>query len=70
MAKILTMDEVKARPIEELLCEVDATRETLRIVLEAGHEIEIKPVLKLKPLQTFEGYVPDGWKDAIYEPKR
>ena len=70
MPKTLTMDEVKARPVEELLQEVDDTQEAVRIVLAEGHEIDIKPAPKLKPLITFEGYVPDGWKDAIYEPKR
>ena len=54
----------------ELLREVDSTQETIRVVIEEGHEIEIKPAPKLKPLLTFEGYVPDGWKDAIYESLR
>jgi len=34
------------------------------------HEIDIKPAPKLKPLLTHDGYVPEGWKDAIYEPDR
>ena len=49
--------------------EVDDTQEAVRVVLEEGHEIEIKPAPKLKPLLTYPGYVPEGWKDAIYEPK-
>jgi hypothetical protein len=70
MGRTLTMDEAKARPLEELLREVAERGETLRIVLDENDEVEIKLTPHLKPLITFEGYVPDGWKDAIYEPKR
>ncbi len=41
----------------------------VRVRLEGGHEVDIKPAPKLKPLLTNSGFVPDGWKDAIYEPK-
>jgi len=27
----------------------------------------IKPSPRLKPLPTLEGFVPEGWKNAIYE---
>lgn len=27
----------------------------------------IKPAPRLKPLPTLEGFVPEGWKDTIYE---
>jgi hypothetical protein len=69
MGRVFTMAEATARPLEELLREVDDTQEAVRVVLEEGHEIEIKPAPKLKPLLTHPGYVPEGWKDAIYEPK-
>ena len=26
-----------------------------------------KPLPRLKPLPVLEGFVPEGWKDAIYE---
>ena len=66
MPKTLTMDELKARSVEELLQEVDDTQEPVRIVLAEGHEIDIKPAPKLKPMIRLEGYIPEGWKDAIY----
>ena len=70
MSKVMTIDEAIAFPFEDLLREVNETQESVRVVLEAGDEIEIKPATpRLKPLMQFPGYVPDGWKDAIYEPK-
>jgi hypothetical protein len=70
MSRTLTMDEAKSHPLEELLREIDATQVPVRVILEDGHEVEIKPAPTLKPLLTYDGYVPEGWKDAIYEPKR
>jgi len=70
MGKTLTMEEATARPLEELLREIDSTQEAVRIVLEEGHEIEIKPAPSLKPLTRLSGSISPGWKDAIYEPKR
>ena len=29
--------------------------------------VTIKPLPRLKPLPVLEGFVPKGWKDAIYE---
>jgi len=31
-----------------------------------GDEVIIQPKLPLKPLPILEGYVPEGWKEAIY----
>ncbi len=66
MGRILTLEEAKARPLDELLHEIADGQETIRVVLEAGQEVEIKPVPKLKPLTRLQGYVPAGWKEAIY----
>ena len=70
MGRTLTIDEVKARSLEELVREIMQTQDALRIEMPEGDAVEIKAVPKLKPLITLEGYVPDGWKDAIYEPKQ
>ncbi len=70
MERTLTIDEAKAVPLEVLLKQVASTHEAIRIVLDDKDEVDITPTPTLKPLITFEGYVPDGWKDAIYEPKR
>jgi hypothetical protein len=29
--------------------------------------VTIKPLPRLKPLPVLEGFVPEGWEDAIYE---
>jgi len=70
MSKVMTMDEAIAFPFEELLRQVNATQESVRVVLEAGETVEINPATpRLKPLTQYPGSIPDGWKDAIYEPK-
>lgn len=70
MTRIVTIEEVQGRPVDELLREVTQKQETLRIEMSEGEAVEIKPMPKLKPLTRLEGYVSPGWKDAIYDPKR
>lgn len=62
----ITVDEVRGRPADELLQEVTQKQETLRVEMTQGEFVEIKPLPKLKPLTRLEGYVPAGWKDAVY----
>ena len=69
MGRTLTMEEAKARPLEELLREVTESREPIWVVLDENDQVEIKPALRLKPLETLPGYMPEGWKDAIYDPR-
>ncbi len=74
MGRTLTIDQAKARSLEDLLREVSERSEPVRIELPEGGAVEIRPAAEpertLKPLETLPGYVPEGWKDAIYEPKR
>ncbi len=73
MGHTLTIAEAKARPLEDLLREIAEGGEAVRIELEQGAAVQIAPApavsRHLKPLERLPGYVPDGWKDAIYEPK-
>ena len=69
MAKIMSLEEVRVRTVEELLNHVADSRESIRVTLAEGREIEIMPVPTLKPLTRLEGCVPAGWKDAIYGEK-
>lgn len=70
MSKVMSIEEAIAFPFEDLLREVNETQETVRVVIEEGKAVEITPAKpRLKPLTQYPGYVPDGWKDAIYEPK-
>ena len=50
----------------DFLTEVAKGRETVRVVLPEGASVEISPRENLKPLPELDGFVPDGWKDAIY----
>lgn len=64
--KIRTIEELKGRPLEELLHEVARSREPLTIVLDEGVSVKIEPASRLKPLPRLDGRVPEGWTDAVY----
>jgi hypothetical protein len=64
----LTLDDVKHRSVEELLKLVSTDQQVLRIALPNGSEVIIQSQPQLQPLPTLEGFVPKGWKDAIYNP--
>lgn len=64
--KIRRLDELKGRPVEELLREVARSQEAITVVLDGGELVTIGPAAQLKPLPELEGRVPEGWKDAIY----
>ena len=62
--RITTVDELKGRTLEELLNEVATSGESLTVVLDEGGVV-IHPGVSLEPLPELEGYIPEGWKDAI-----
>lgn len=63
---VRTLEELKGRELDDLLREVVHQGEPLTIVLEDGDAVIIQPAAQLKPLPVLDGFVPDGWKDAIY----
>ena len=63
--KKLNLADVKSRSLDDLLREVLQNQEPVRVVVEEGQEVEIRPV-GLKPLPELEGSIPAGWKDGIY----
>lgn len=69
MVRTMTVEEARARPLEELLREVAARQEAVRVSLGEGEEVEIRALPALKPLITVDAVVPEGWKDAIYAGK-
>lgn len=64
--KIVTVEDVKNRALEDLLREIVRNRETVTVLLEQGEAVEIRSLGSLKPLPELRGSVPKGWKDGIY----
>ncbi|RIK33951.1 MAG: hypothetical protein DCC55_33990 [Chloroflexi bacterium] len=62
----LTLDELKETSLEEIIYRVLREQLLLKIRLADGQTVHIQPEPKLTPLPVLEGFVPDGWKDAIY----
>ncbi|MBI2876269.1 MAG: hypothetical protein HYY20_05250, partial [Candidatus Tectomicrobia bacterium] len=65
MTQTLTIDELKMRPLEEILQEIVEQQSTIIVLLPNGREVTIEPKPRLKPLPELEGYVPEGWKEAL-----
>ena len=64
--RTLGMDDLKERTLEDVLKEMVRRREVLTMRLSEGEMVTIKSAPNLKPLPVLEGFVPEGWKDAIY----
>jgi len=62
---IRTLEELKGRALDEVLREVAHQGEPLTVMLEDGGAVVIQPATRLKPLPVLEGFVPEGWKDAM-----
>ena len=60
------LEELKGRSLDEVLQEVADQGQAMTVVLEDGEMVVIQPAALLKPLPALEGFVPDGWKDAVY----
>ena len=65
--QVVTLHNVKHQTIEELLQSVSIRQYVLDIILPNGAEVLIHPKPKLPPLPVLDGYIPEGWKDAIYD---
>lgn len=63
--KVCAIEEIKERSLGEVLREVADKRESLTVALEDGDTVVIHPATPLKPMPTLEGFVPEGWKEAI-----
>jgi len=64
--RTVVLDDLKERTLEEVLWEVVKQQEVLTVRLTEREAVTIKPSPRLKPLPVLEGFVPEGWKDAIY----
>ncbi len=62
-----TLEELRERSLEQVLEWVLDEQEILTIRMPNGREVVIRPKPRLEPLPVLEGFVPEGWKDAIYD---
>lgn len=65
--RTVVLDDLKERTLDEVLWEVIRQQEVLTVHLDKGEAVIIEPVPHLKPLPVLDGYVPAGWKDAVYD---
>lgn len=66
-AQTLTLEAIKSISLEDLFSRVLQGRQTLTIRVTNDQAVVIAPQEKLKPLPVLDGYIPQGWKDAIYD---
>ncbi|VXD23045.1 conserved hypothetical protein [Planktothrix serta PCC 8927] len=64
--EILTINNLQGFSIQEFI-ELLKDKKTLSVQLSEQEIIVLEISQKLKPLPIVEGYVPSGWKSAIYE---
>jgi len=64
--QVLTLDEFKRHPLEEILQDIANQGVTLTVILPNGTAVVIESRPRLQPLPELEGYVPEGWKEAVY----
>lgn len=65
--QVLTLEEIKYRTVEEFLRFVSSAQEVFDIRLPNGAEVLIHPKPTLPSLPVLNGYIPSGWKQAIYD---
>jgi len=64
---VMTLAELTQYPLKQILWTVVENQRPLTVLLSGGIEIIIQPKPVLKALPVLEGYVPQGWKEAIYD---
>ena len=65
-SQTLTMEELKHLSLEEIIHQILVQQKTLTVRVSDDQEVTIQLKSGLKPLPVLEGYIPEGWKDAIY----
>lgn len=63
----LKLEALEKKKPKEILQAVLANQTVLTVQFPGGEEVIIQPKLPLKPLPTLNGYIPKGWKEAIYQ---
>jgi hypothetical protein len=65
--KTLGLDDLTGRTLEDILREVVQRQESFTVRLPEGDIVNIKPSPPLRPLPELDGFIPEGWKNAIYD---
>lgn len=80
-SRTVTLEEIRHVPLEEIIQQVIAQRKPLTIQVSMDEEVTVqlksreasdqpeassRPVPNLIPLPVLDGYIPEGWEDAIY----
>ncbi|HIK12895.1 MAG TPA: hypothetical protein IGS52_21990 [Oscillatoriaceae cyanobacterium M33_DOE_052] len=61
----LAIENIKNLSVEEFLSLL-RQKETLVVQFSPGEVLTIRATVELAPLPKLDGYIPQGWKDAIY----
>jgi hypothetical protein len=69
VTQTITLEDIKKQSVEEIFQQVAQGRTHLVVQMPDGEEIIIESKSRLKPLPVLEGYIPQGWKDAVYAHK-
>ncbi len=66
-SEMLKLEAIKDVSLEEIVLRV--LRENRILIIHVSEEdvVVIEPQQKLRPLPVLNGYVPEGWKDAVYD---
>ncbi|MCP4659543.1 MAG: hypothetical protein GY856_29405 [bacterium] len=62
----MPVEEIRGTSIEEILNSVVADQTILTVKMPGGTEVLIQPKVELQPLPVLDGFVPQDWKDAVY----
>ena len=66
LASVLTLDHLQSVSLEEFLRAVLKQKRPLTVQFPDGEAVMVQPKPDLSPLPALDGYVPDGWREAIY----
>jgi hypothetical protein len=66
-SRTVALSDLEQERLVDVLRNVVARDEVLTVELPEGKRVAIQPLPRLEPLPELEGFVPEGWKDAIYE---
>jgi hypothetical protein len=66
-SQTLKLEAIKDMPMEEVIARVLQDRRPLTVWVSNEQEVVIEPRQKLVPLPVLDGYIPQGWKDAVYD---